>query len=407
MRGVRGREGHRGRARGPPGAGLRSHTQRLCAAQPRVCAKFASTRAFVRGRFSGVGAVGMASEASEKLAAATISSPPKLQVLFLVNGMAAADLAAVLDEAKTASKAIGTHKRRQLYWDCYTKMCAKTSSMEGAVFCFLLYRASTDVEDVDGTVEVVELTKRQRGLVGGGCDFLGHKLKHSDDPGARSWCMSFNEDDAQAAWDDLMSAEPCIFIQPDVGVFVATRWKRTLCKGLSGPLKTMKELDKVMGEIGPTLKSVSFVGNEPPAVNSYNTFVVAAKPPADLPPTIGHLAAASGAPPEEVYGYFQGRKNAHLIGEAGKLIGQMLADVNKGLTPLVVASSQKDAAIAYKNALMRRVYVHESMKKFVDRVRKDGQVELWEIKGDVEDTDFGKYGKLVFELYYRVDLSTF
>ena len=30
--------------------------------------------------------------------------------------------------------------------------------------------------------------------------------------------------------------------------------------------------------------------------------------------------------------------------------------------------------VAYKNALMKRVYVHESQKKFIDRVKKDGQV---------------------------------
>lgn len=46
------------------------------------------------------------------------------------------------------------------------------------------------------------------------------------------------------------------------------------------------------------------------------------------------------------------------------------------------------------------------MRKFIDRARKDGQVELHVIRGDVSDTDFGRYGSLVFELFYRVDLST-
>ena len=53
-----------------------------------------------------------------------------------------------------------------------------------------------------------------------------------------------------------------------------------------------------------------------------------------------------------------------------------------------------------------QVYVHESMKKFVDRVRADGQVEMIVICGDVADSDFGRYGSLVFELFYRLDLST-
>lgn len=55
---------------------------------------------------------------------------------------------------------------------------------------------------------------------------------------------------------------------------------------------------------------------------------------------------------------------------------------------------------------MKRVFVHESFGKFVDRVRRDGTVELFVITGDVEETAFGKWGKIVFELFYRVDLST-
>ena len=43
---------------------------------------------------------------------------------------------------------------------------------------------------------------------------------------------------------------------------------------------------------------------------------------------------------------------------------------------------------------------------FIDRVRKDGQVEMHVIRGDVAESDFGKFGNLVFELYYRVDLDT-
>jgi hypothetical protein len=39
---------------------------------------------------------------------------------------------------------------------------------------------------------------------------------------------------------------------------------------------------------------------------------------------------------------------------------------------------------------MKRVFVHESMKKFVDRCKADGQVELNVIRGDVSGTDFGR-----------------
>ena len=89
----------------------------------------------------------------------------------------------------------------------------------------------------------------------------------------------------------------------------------------------------------------------------------------------------------------------------------------RGWSPssIISASSQKECIVAYKNALMERCFVHESMKKFVDRVRRDGQacralcgayVELLVIYGDVTGTEFGKYVSLVFELFYRADLRT-
>ena len=67
-------------------------------------------------------------------------------------------------------------------------------------------------------------------------------------------------------------------------------------------------------------------------------------------------------------------RNGHLIAEAGKLIGTMLADGSKGLVAQVYAASQKECVVAYKNALMKRIFIHESSKKFIDRCRKDGQV---------------------------------
>jgi hypothetical protein len=54
----------------------------------------------------------------------------------------------------------------------------------------------------------------------------------------------------QDAWDDLMTAEPCIYLAAD-GVYVSTRYKRALCKGLSGPLKTVKDVEKVVSELAP------------------------------------------------------------------------------------------------------------------------------------------------------------
>merc|ERR1712113_55110 len=123
-----------------------------------------------------------------------------------------------------------------------------------------------------------------------------------------------------------------------------------------------------------------------------------------LPSIVGHVNSTSTS---EVYDYFLQRRNDHLLGEASKLISQMLADIGKGVVPLVVAGSTKDASKAYKNSLMKKVFVHESMGKFIKKARVDGQVELWVIHGNVDNSDFGKYGKLVFELFYRADLSIF
>ena len=190
----------------------------------------------------------------------------ELLVVILSNGMSYGELAAVIEELKNKSKSCGTHARRELYWNAYTKMASKVSGADGAAHCFLLFRAGKD--GGDGEVEIVELTKRQRGLVNGGCDFLGLKVKPPEDPSSKSWCVVFSEEEAPKAWDDLMNAEPCIYLAAD-GVYVATRYKRALCKGLSSPLKALKDIEKVVSELAPEkpLKSISFVANDPPAVN--------------------------------------------------------------------------------------------------------------------------------------------
>ena len=350
---------------------------------------------------AGVAAVDVSEKAPAKTAPAA-NAAPELIVLILSAGMSGGDLAAALEQLKEKSKAIGTHKRREVYWQAYGKLIAKTSSMEGGpVYCFLLYRVNGDG---DGEVEAIELTKRQRGLVGGGCEILGHKIKPID-PDAKGWMMAYSEADAQAAWEDLMEGEPCIYLTPD-GVYVGTRHKRALCKGLSGLPKSAKDAESLVGELAPDkpLKSISFVANAPPAVNSYNVLLAGpSKLDKDLPPTIGAINTTST---DEIYDYFKARKNGALLREAAQLIGQMQADAGKKLVAQIYAGSQKECVVAYKNALMKKVYVHESMAKFINRCRADGQVEMHVIRGDVAESEFGKFGSLVFELYYRVDLDT-
>ena len=48
------------------------------------------------------------------------------------------------------------------------------------------------------------------------------------------------------------------------------------------------------------------------------------------------------------------------------------------------------------------------MKKFIAKAKEDGQVEVCVIEGDDESKmgAFAQYGKLVFEMFYRCDLTT-
>ena len=333
----------------------------------------------------------------------------ELQLLVLSAGVSGGELAAILEGLKEKSKAASTHKRRELYWDAYGQMVSKTSSIDGAAFCFLTYKATADGDD--GKVELVELTKRQRGLVGGQVEFLGHKIKPpgpdgKPDPMAKTWALAFSEEDAATAWDDINHGEPAIVIGAD-GVYVSTQYKRVQCKGLSGLPKTGKEAEALVAELAPDkpLRSISFAGNEPPSVNAYNVLLAgASKIEKELPPTIGHVGTASN---NEVYAAFIQRKNGYLVGEANKLLAQLNADVGKGLQP-IISTGQKHCVVAYKNALMRKVYVHESMKKFIDRAKADGSVELHVIRGEIDPQSmFAQYGNLVFELFYRCDLDSF
>ena len=73
----------------------------------------------------------------------------------------------------------------------------------------------------EGGVEVIPLTKRQKGLVSGGCELMGRKIKPPEEPTSKAWLSAWTEDEAQAAWTDLMEGEPAIYINGD-GVYVVS-----------------------------------------------------------------------------------------------------------------------------------------------------------------------------------------
>lgn len=145
--------------------------------------------------------------------AAAAPDDTELLVLILSNGMAGPELAAVIEGLKSSSKSISSHKRRELYWSAYGAMASSAAGLQNGANCFLLYRCTAEGE---GSVEVVELTKRQKGMLSSGSvEVMGRKLKSPEDPTSKAWAMAFSEGDAQLAWDDFMNAEPCVVINSD------------------------------------------------------------------------------------------------------------------------------------------------------------------------------------------------
>ena len=96
-----------------------------------------------------------------------------LSLLILSNGLTATDLAACLEDLKSSSKSAGTHVRRELLWNAYGQLINKCAAIEGQYHGFMTYSETAGIE-------VITLTQRQQGLVGGGCDIMGRKLKAPD-----------------------------------------------------------------------------------------------------------------------------------------------------------------------------------------------------------------------------------
>jgi len=330
-------------------------------------------------------------------------------MLLLCNGLNGDDLVSVIENLKNSSKAVGQHKRRELYWEGYTAMATTCSSADGPTHCLIKYSTF----EGDGKAEFIELTKRQKGLVSGGCDIVGCK-KHKPDADAdkpvsssgssSGWVAAWAEEGAKTAYDDLTSAEPCVYLSGDA-LYVGTRFKRVLCKSYSTtPLKTLKEIEKAVAEAGPQLRSVSWTGNSPPVILPYNVIVCGATATvaATLPDTLGTCANSGSF---DVYDAFLARRSDYELGEAGKMLAQMHTDISKGLQPLIYCASMKDAGSARKNALLKKCYVHESKGKFIAACQED-DIDVSVIYGEVDESkDFYKYGGIVFELFYRTDLS--
>jgi len=349
---------------------------------------------------------------SAKMDAATLlPMPTTMVVCLLVNGLTSDNLTACLGQIKSGSKQIGTHARRELFWNAYNSMISEANKQaEGQkLYGFLTYT-------LPSKAEFIACTKRQKGLLGS-TDFMGKKFKPEDNESKSEWCIVYFDDDktdvndAQAAFDDITTGEVMVYLSQDMdGVFVGTKLKRRKCRSApSSPLKSPSDIATFKATLLPDkpLQSIDWTGKKPAKINDYN-FVVAGSFHKSITEddTIPHINTTSI---DEIYTFFEAKRNVFLISEAEKLIASHLTDVGKGLANPLCNLGLKNAAIARRNALMKKCYICSSKKKFIDSVLgdDDNNIELIVINNASEASDFVKYGAVVFELHYRADLTVF
>ena len=362
------------------------------------------------------------------------SSPPMF-MLLLVNGFSPSELSASLGQLKSETKNIGTHNQRELYYTAYQdiqKDITKYSSVDvdnGKLYGIVKYYRSmddsgNDQQDSAGTSKRTEyepFTKRQRALVATPRLLMGRHIKllvDDDDnvgSGKEFFMPWFGYDEAEAAYNDITNGEECISIDSDRGLFISTRIKRKNCAGQVSNLKSIDSLLEYVRNLDPDkpLQSISWEGHNPPKVNSYNVILTGVWPTTithHLPDFIAHTNTTSM---HEIYDLFECRRNNHYIQEAEALISKMLADVAKSHgadnASNVFVSSMKDLACAKRNALLKKVYIDSSKKKFIQNAKHDNGFETIVVKcrqGSDAGT-FEEYGGVVFETFYKLDLSIY
>jgi hypothetical protein len=365
------------------------------------------------------------------LAAASASGPAPLVILLLVNGLSPADLTSVLSKLKSQSKDIGSSSRREFFWVSYEDILSSIGKFsnvdrdDGKLFGLVKYSKHTQGDargDDEGVTSFEEFTRNQRAMVNAGAanvhTMLGRKIRVMDDDedsaaGAKDYMMAWFDEAASEAYNDITAAEACVSIDSERGVYVGTKCKRKLCRGVSGSAtKNIAGLVEFVEGLAPgnPLLSINWHGNSPPSVNSYNVVLTGSWSKSivdNLPDTIGYVSSTSN---DEIYGAFKERKNMSLIGEAEGLIDKMQTDVSKGASNMCYfVASMKDLSTARRNALLKRVYVSVDKKKFIDSVKAEGDVEeMYVIHPRKEGSGkFEEFGGVVFETFYKLDLSIY
>jgi hypothetical protein len=370
-------------------------------------------------------------------------------MMLLVNGFSPTELSASLGTLKAQTKNLGTHNQREQYWQAYQNIqsdIAKYASIDvddGKLYGIVKYYSnsgSTDDEKSNNTsnaaatrTEYEPFTDRQRTLVKTPKVFMGRhiKLLVDDDENAGSgkeFFMPWFGDEAEAAYLDITAGEACISLDSDRGVFVSTRIKRKHCANL--PASTLKTIDALKEYIANALQpdaplqSVAWNGHHPPSVNSYNVILTGVWPTSithHLPDDVA--AHTNTTSVHEIYDLFEKRRNTHYIQEAELLIAKMLVEIHKNAagsstgagdmtSSSVHTGSMKDLACAKRNALLKKVYIDASKTKFIENAKKEADSSGFEVivvhgrTGEDAGT-FEKYGSMVFETFYKLDLSIY
>lgn len=353
------------------------------------------------------------------------SSPPML-MLLLINGFSPTELAASLGKLKSETKNLGTHNQRELYWKAYgdiQKDLNKYSDMNvngGKLYGIVKHYRSMEKDSTVPRTEFEEFTERQQTLVQTPRVFMGRHIRLLvDDDGeagsGKEFFMPWFGEDAENAYRDITEGEEAISIDSDRGVFISTRIKRKNCAG--PPSKDqMKSIDALVEYIqglkaDAPLQSIAWNEHLPPKVNSYNVILTGTWQNTithHLPPTIAFTNTTSMT---EVYDLFEKRRNEEHIQEAELLITKMLTEIAKDAshtTSSVHTGSMKDLAIARRNALLKKVYISSDKKKFINAAKMDGiDTVVIQPRQGSDEGDFEKYGGVVFETFYKLDLGIY
>lgn len=375
---------------------------------------------------------------------ASTTNNTNMMVLLLVNGFSPSDLSVALSNLKSQTKNLGTHKQRDAFWQAYQQIQGdlnKYSSIDvdgGKLYGLVKYYHKAFDDDDDnygndtGRTEFEPFTNRQKALVQTPRLMMGRHIKlmmddatgeddnDNNKASGKEFFMPWFGAEAQACYDDITAGEECITLDSDRGLFISTRIKRKHCGNLpSNVLKSLDSLLTYIRELAPDkpLQSIAWTAHQPPRVNSYNVILTGVWPTSITHHLDANVATHTNTTSmHEIYDAFLTRRNNHYIDQAEALIGVMLTQVAKSHgsdnSSSVHVGSMKDLATAKRNALLKKVYLDAGKTKFIQNALADGDASGFEMivvqsRPPEKAGKFEEYGGVVFETFYKLDLSIY